>query len=99
MESHCRPFSFFPPVILLVFEFIFKILLIIAVRTEILLLQDEEPVTQVSSLEVDKPLGIKGKALLTGFKMKMRTGRAAGRATESNDIPGIYPLIFPDLPF
>ena len=70
-------FSIFCSILFLILHLILEILLIVAVYIEVFLLQDEEPVTQVTCLDVDEPLRIKSLTVVAGLKMEMRAGRTA----------------------
>jgi hypothetical protein len=61
----------------MVLHLVFKILLIIAVDIEVFLLKDEETVAELTGLEIYKPLRIKGKAIIPGLEMEMRTCRTS----------------------
>ena len=94
MPSHCRTLSLFPLIIFLILPLIFEILLIVTILAEIFLLEHEEAMTEITCLEINQPLRVKCKALISCFKMKMWTGRTSGRTTKANYITGIYPITF-----
>ena len=92
MPSHRGKLCLLALVILLVLEFVFEILLVVAVWAEVLLLQNEETMAEFACLEIHKPLRIECKALISCFKMKMRSGRASGRTSETYNISSVHPV-------
>ena len=74
VPAHCLSFGILFLVVLLVLYFIVEILLVVTVDIEILLLQDEESVTEKSVFKVYKPLRVKGEAVISRLEMEMRAG-------------------------
>ena len=72
IPAHCLSFRIFLLVFFLVLHLVFKILLIVAVDAEVLLLKDEETVTELAFLEVDKPLRIECIALVSCLEVEVR---------------------------
>lgn len=72
VPAHRLPFGILFLIVLVVLNFVFEVLFVVAVDIEILLLQDEETMTEEAFLEVNKPLRVKGKAIIAGLEMEVR---------------------------
>ena len=99
IPAHCLSFCVFLLVFFVILDLVFEILLVVAVYTEIFLLQYEQAMTEFSFLEVYEPLRVEGISLVSGLEVEMRTGRTSGRAAISYDVTGIDPVVFLDKPF
>ena len=73
MPAHRRTLRFLSLVILLIFPLVLEILSIVAVYIEILLLENEQTMTQFSCLEVYEPLRIECKTVVSSLLMVMRS--------------------------
>ena len=96
VPAHCLSFGVFLLVFFVILDLVFEILLVVAVYTEIFLLQYEQAMTEFSFLEVYEPLRIECVTLVSCLEVEVRTGRTSGRAAISYDITGIDPVVFLD---
>ena len=80
-------------VLLLVGDLIVEILPGIGVDAEEGFFQQEGFAAQDAVLEVDQPFGVESLPVVAGFEMQVRACRATRRAAQSDDVPGLDPLV------